>query len=355
MHMKKRLLALALACALALPMVACSSGGNGGGDAPAAGSGNANASGPAGQVYTIQYAHNQTENSPQGVGVQAFKEKVEELSNGQIQVQIFPNGQLGALRELIENCQSGIIQMTQQPTSMIANFVPEAMITDLPYLFDSEDHMWQAMQGEAGAMITEKLEAYNMVNLGYMHGGAKVFTSSKPLASLADFKGQQLRAMETPIVIDTFEALGASAIPLNFSELYNALQQHVVDGQENPNQTCYMNHYYEVQDYCIETNHAWMIYGNIVNKDFWDSLTPELQQNMRDAMAYACGVERETMNGEDAMYKQTAIDNGMQFADLTDAQLQEIKDATKVVWEKEKALIGEEFYNAFLEKVDQYR
>lgn len=98
-----------------------------------------------------------------------------------------------------------------------------------------------------------------------------------------------------------------------------------------------------------------MIYGNVVNKDFWDSLTPELQQNMRDAMAYAVEVERETMNSEDAMYKEVCMENGMQFADLTDAQLQEIKDATKSVWEKEKSTIGEEFYTEFLEKVDQYR
>ena len=346
--MKKRAFALVMACLMVLVAVGCGNGANNDGKSDSQ-------NGDGGKTYVIQYAHNQTEDSPQGIGVQAFKEKVEELSNGQIQVEIFPNGSLGALRELIENCQSGIIQMTQQPTSMIANFVPEACITDLPYLFDSEDHMWQAMQGEAGAMITDRLAEYNMINLGYMHGGAKVFTSSKKLTCLADFQGQQIRAMETPIVIDTFEALGASAIPLNFSELYNALQQHVVDGQENPNQTCYMNHYYEVQDYCVETNHAWMIYGNIVNKDFWDSLTPELQQNMRDAMDYACQVERETMNNEDAMYKQTAIDNGMQYADLTEEQMQEFKDATKSVWEKEKSTIGEEFYNEFIEKVDQYR
>ena len=355
--MKKRLLALFTALVMTASLFACGgpSNGNSGGSKQPDSSGGNGAGSSDGAVYTIQYAHNQTENSPQGVGVQAFKDKVEELSGGQIHVDIFPNGQLGALRELIENCQSGIIEMTQQPTSMIANFVPEACITDLPYLFDSEEHMWNAMQGDAGAMITERLEQYNMVNLGYMQGGAKVFTSSKPLTCLADFKGQRLRAMETPIVIDTFESLGASAIPLNFSELYNSLQQHVVDGQENPNQTCYMNHYYEVQEYCIETNHAWMIYGNIVNKDFWDSLTPDLQQNMRDAMAYACDVERETMNSEDTMYKQTAIDNGMKYADLTEAQLQEIKDATKVVWEKEKPMIGEAFYDEFLSKVDQYR
>ena len=345
--MKKRIIALMMAFAMALPLAAC--GGNDAADNSGTDAGSES------KIYTIQYAHNQLEDSPQGVGVQAFKDKVEELSGGQIQVEIFPNGQLGVLRELIENCQSGIIQMTQQPTSMIANFVPEACITDLPYLFESEEQMWKAMQGEAGAMITERLEEFNMVNLGYMHGGAKVFTSNKPLTCLADFKGQQLRAMEAPIVIETFESLGASAIPLNFSELYNSLQQGVVDGQENPNQTSYMNHYYEVQEYCIETNHAWMIYGNIVNKDFWDSLTPELQQNMRDAMAYACDVERETMNSEDAMYKQTCVDNGMQYADLTATQLQEIKDATKAVWESQKASIGENFYNEFLEKVNQYK
>ncbi len=341
----RKILALLLSCALVLILVAC-------GNSEA---GTPNNDGAATTVYTIQYGHNQREDSPQGVGVQAFKDKVEELSGGQIKVDIYPNGQLGALREMIENCQSGVIQMTQQPTSMIANFLPEICITDLPYLFDSEEHMWKAMQGDAGQLINDRLESANLVNLGFMHGGAKVFTSNKPLTCLADFKGQRLRAMETPIVIDTFTALGASAIPMNFSELYNALQQGIVDGQENPNQTAYMNAYYEVQDYCIETNHAWMIYGNVVNKDFWDSLTPELQQNMRDAMAYAVEVERETMNSEDAMYKEVCMENGMQFADLTDAQLQEIKDATKSVWEKEKSTIGEEFYTEFLEKVDQYR
>lgn len=336
----KRTVAAALALLMILALAACGSAG-----------GKADSD----TVYTIQYAHNQLENSPQGVGVQAFKDKVEELSGGRIQVEIYPNGQLGALRELVENCQSGVIQMTQQPTSMIANFVPSACITDLPYLFDSEEHMWKSMQGDAGKMISDALEEFNMINLGYMQGGAKVFTSNKPLTCLADFKGQQLRAMEATIVIDTFESLGASAIPLNFSELYNSLQQGVVDGQENPNQTTYMNHYYEVQKYCIETNHAWMIYGNIINKEFYESLPADLQTAVREAMAYACEVERDTMNSEDAMYKQDAIDHGMIFADLSDEQLQEIKDATHVVWEKEKSLIGEDFYNAFLEKVDSYR
>ena len=341
----RKVFALLLACTMLFLLMACGNTNNNAAD----GADSSNT------VYTIQYGHNQREDSPQGVGVKAFKDKVEELSGGQIKVDIYPNGQLGALRELVENCQSGVIQMTQQPTSMIANFLPEICITDLPYLFDSEEHMWKAMQGEAGQLINDRLGSANLVNLGFMHGGAKVFTSNKPLACLADFKGQRLRAMEAPIVIDTIAALGASAIPMNFSELYNGLQQGIVDGQENPNQTAYMNAYYEVQDYCIETNHAWMIYGNVVNKDFWDSLTPELQQNMRDAMAYAVDVERETMNSEDAMYKDVCIENGMKYADLTDAQLQEIKDATRSVWEKEKSLIGDEFYTAFLDKVDQYR
>lgn len=305
------------------------------------------------KTYVVKYAHNQKEDSPQGVGAKAFKEKVEELSEGRIQVEIYPSGSLGSLRELIESTQGGDIEMTQQPTSMIGNFVPEALITDLPWLFESEEHMWNAMNGEAGKLIDEKLVGVGLVNLGYMHGGAKVFTTDNVrVESLAGFSGLQMRAMATQIVMDTFIDLGMNPVPIDFSELYNALQQGVVDGQENPNQTCYMNNYYEVQKYTISTNHAYMIYANVVNKAFYDSLPVDLQQVMMEAMAYAREIERETINSEEDLYVQTAEAGGMEFVALSEEALQEMKDATHAVWEKNRESLGEEFYDKFVGLVE---
>ncbi|MCM3760944.1 TRAP transporter substrate-binding protein [Alkalihalobacillus oceani] len=304
------------------------------------------------EPIVIRYAHNQHESTPQHEGTVLFKEKIEELSEGRIEVQIYPNNQLGSLRETIESVQAGQIELAQQPIGMISNFVPEMTLNDLPYLFPSEEVLWAVLDGEGGQMYDSYLENQGFVGLGYMSGGPKQFSAHKPLRTTDDFAGTSIRAMEAPIVISTMEALGANPVPIAFSELYNSLQQEVVDGQENPNQSFVMLNLHEVQDVVTMTNHSWMIYNNIMNKDFYESLPADLQELVREAMEYANDEQRLLMQAEEESYISELEELGTEVVHLTDEEIEALRQATLPVYDEFKDVIGDELMQSFLGEIE---
>lgn len=303
-------------------------------------------------TFLIKYAHNQKIGSPQDEGVNIFKNKVEELSGGRIKVEVYPDNQLGSLREVIESVQGGQIEMAQQPLGMIANFVPVLNINDLPYLYPSEEVLWKVLDGEMGDKLSAAMLDNNFVNVGYHSGGPKQFSANIPLRTPEDFSKVKLRAMPAPIIIATFEAFGATAVPIEFSELYNSLQQGVVDGQENPMQTVSMLKLYEVQDYVSYTNHSWMIYANIINKQFWDTLPSDIQDIIYEAMAYAAPLQRELMREAEEDYIKETEANGCKVIFLTDEEKEVLTKRAKVVHEKFAPEIGIDFYNEYVEAVE---
>jgi tripartite ATP-independent transporter DctP family solute receptor len=208
-----------------------------------------------------------------------FKGLVEGGSGGNVVVKVFPASQLGNERELIEGTKIGTIQMCFV-SGAIAGFYKEAQVLDIPYLFASGPVAWKVMDGPFGKdMAADILKQTGMRVLAYGETGFRNFTNSKlPIKSPADMKGLKIRVMETPVYVNMVKALGAAPTPIAWSEVYTALQQKVVDGQENPVATIVQAKLYEVQKYMILDGHSYGCDFFLINEKFYQSLPKESQE-----------------------------------------------------------------------------
>lgn len=268
---KKRNLLLVILIVMSLVIVGC-----GGQDkAPVV---KDNASGDQAKVYTCKLASDEPEGTPKYDAQMRYIEKVAELTNNELKVTIYPANQLGSSRELIEAAQIGSIQGVAVPSSTVTGFEPKMSIFDLPFLFPSREVAYQIIEGEVGDEALKSLDKHGLVATSWYGSGWKQFTGNFKIEGPESFKGKKIRVMENPILIAQFQALGANAIPINFGELYNALQQNVVDGQENPIVTCNEVKLYEVQDYITISDHAYLPNIFAYNKTWYDSLPADYQQ-----------------------------------------------------------------------------
>ena len=186
--------------------------------------------------YTIKVGTIVSESHPDYICMKdVFKPYVEKNSNGKIKVELYPNSQLGGDREMSESVQLGTIQIALPATSAIAGFDKRFQVLDLPFLFKSRESAFKALDGELGKKLDSYLAPLGFANLGYFENGFRHVTNSrKAVYTPADMKGLKLRTMENPMHIAFFKLLGANPTPMNFGELYTALQQKTVDGEENP-------------------------------------------------------------------------------------------------------------------------
>src|SRR5665647_604059 len=213
---------------------------------------------PEGTTYTIKLATNSTADMthPQNLASTYFKKILEERSNGAIKVEVYPNAQLGDARTIVEGVQLGTIEMGDVENGTMSGFVPEAALWDLPYLFSSLDQAHKVLDGEIGQNIQALYLNIGIRNLAYNDGGFRYFTNSvRPVKSVADLAGLKIRVMESNVMIQSINAFGASAVPMAFTELYTALQQGTVDGEENPLDLIYAQNYFEVQKYLSLSEH----------------------------------------------------------------------------------------------------
>ena len=246
-------------------------------------------------AITIKAAHNgnlQPEDA-QNMGFDVFKKMVEEKSKGEIQVQLYPAAQLGDARTIVEGVQMGTIEVGDVENGPMGRFVPEAMLWDLPYIFRDINHVHAVLDGPLGKEVQDLYLKIGIRHLGYNDGGFRNFTNSKrPIKSAADLAGLKIRVMESEVMISTINAFGASAIPMAFGELYSALQQGVVDGQENPMNLIESQRFYEVQKFLSQTEHFYYPRQYIVSERFWQRLSPEHQKIVAEAALAACAQQR---------------------------------------------------------------
>ena len=199
------------------------------------------------QKIVLKFNHHQQIDSPQHKGAVYFKKLVEERSGGRIEVQVYPASQLGGLREGTEGVQMGTIEMSQPPTSILGNFSTAFSIVDMPFLWPNAKVLWTVLDGPIGKEIMTSVEKKNMKGFSFWGCGFKLLTANKALRTPDDVKGLKFRVMPNPLLEAQFKAWGAFAVPMDFGELYNALQQRVVDGQENPLQSIRMLKFWEVE------------------------------------------------------------------------------------------------------------
>ena len=244
----------------------------GGGSAPAQGAGQGN-------PITIRLAHVVAEDSHFGYAAERFRELVEERTNGEITVEIFPAGQLGQEREVLENLQSDAIEMTITGHDPLAMFVPMIAALSMPYVFDDEYHAFRVVDSDFGVQIQEEALAQNLRILAFGANGFRVTTTSDaPIHTPEDMQGVRIRTPQAPVNLAIMEALGAVPIALPFGETYSALQQGVVEGQENALPQIYDSRFAEVQSYLSLTNHLYGFTTLIIGEPAFERLTSEQQE-----------------------------------------------------------------------------
>ncbi|WP_346235391.1 TRAP transporter substrate-binding protein [Lysinibacillus telephonicus] len=286
------------------------------------------------EELSITFSHNQPIGSPEDVGAEAFKSYVEEKSGGKITVDIFPASQLGSLREQVESTQIGEINITMQPASVITPFVDDIKIVDLPYLLPTEtEKMYQVLDGEVGQEILGTLEQGGFKGLGYWPGGYKLIsTKDAEIHSPSDLEGLKIRVMESPLLISQYEAWGASAIPMAYAEVYNGLQQGIVDGQENPLQTIYLNNYHEVQGFVMDTKHGAMTYILMANQSWFEGLSEDTQKLILEAEEHGRTEARNNLVATEEEYRQNIIDSGTVYYELTDEEIAVFKNVSEATY-----------------------
>jgi TRAP-type transport system periplasmic protein len=304
----------------------------------------------------IKYGHVGPPIHPQHHGALAFAKYVNEKSKGEIEVQVFPLGQLGGERSMTEQVQAGTLHMTAVTAGVLANFVPEMGIIELPFIYPSRDAAYRTLDDkEVKERFARFCDAKGFVFIGYTENEFRDMTNSKrPIKRPDDLKGLKIRVVESPVFIDTFKALGANPTPLPFPEIYNALQQKVIDGQDNPLYTSILMKFTEVNKFATVTNHILTECPVVVNKKFWASLTPDQQRIFHEAAEVQIKANREgnTKGRADAMEKAKA--QKVDVYTLNDADREAFKAAVKPVLDKYRGVYGAEWFDFFMKKIDFY-
>ncbi|WP_213422489.1 TRAP transporter substrate-binding protein [Bhargavaea massiliensis] len=252
---------------------------------------------------TIRFGHGAAETNERHLAVMKFKELVEERSDGNIEVLVYPNELLGSEGEMIESVTLNDLQMVA--ASAFSQYDQRISVFELPYLFDSHEEAWNTLDGELGDEVGSYLLDHHLRVLGYFENGFRHITANKPIERPDDLAGLKIRTPEFPISLTTFQALGASPTPMAFGELYMALQQKTVDAQENPVPNIYANKLYEVQDYLIMSGHQYSSVPVAVNEEFWQSLSPETQNLLQTTAKEVAQYHRDlVLENEQAMIQE---------------------------------------------------
>lgn len=351
--MKKSKLLLMLVLALTLVMAACSSP-NSGNSTPA--DKDEKDSGKTGneESYVIKVGHAASQDHLAHKSIVKYKEIVEKESDGKITVEIYPNGQLGGEREMIEAVQLGNLTMAFPSSAPLGAFSKDMAVWDLPYLFKDPETAHRVLDGEVGQGILDTLSDKGMKGLAYWENGFRHLTNNKkPISSIADMKGIKMRTLESPMQIKAWSATGANATPIAFTELYAALQQKTVDAQESPLSLMYSMKFYEVQKYLTLTGHVYSPWPVVINQDFYEALPEDLQKIVSDAAIETRAYNRELSIEDEKKAIGLLKEEGMEVTELTDEQKGEFSEKMKTVYDDVKAEVGEELFDKLIADVEE--
>jgi len=293
--------------------------------------------------YVIKFSHVVSPDTPKGKAADYFAKRVKELSHGKIEVRVYPNAQLGGDKVVLRKMKFNAVQMAAPTFSKFTGLVPQLGLFDLPFLFKDENHLHKVLDGEVGKKLLDMVTKKGYVALAYWDNGFKVMSDDKrPLIKPEDCKGLKFRVMSSKVLIEQFKAVGAIPVVLPFSEVYSALQQGVVNGQENTISNIYTKKFYEVQKYMTMTNHGYLGYLVVMSKKFWNRLPNNLKADVKQAMKEATAKERvwakELNNAQLQKIKEYAKKTGKLKIDYLTPQEREL-------WVKKLRTIYPKFYN----------
>jgi C4-dicarboxylate-binding protein DctP len=280
------------------------------------------------QPIILKFSHVVTDDTPKGKGALKFKELAEAKTKGRVKVEIYPNSQLYKDREELEALQLGAVQMLAPSVSKFGPLgVRKFEVFDLPYMFPDEKSLENVVAGPVGSGMFKLLEPKGITGVAYWFNGFKEFTSNKPLKQLDDFKGMKIRIQSSKVLEGEIKALGAIPQVMAFSEVYTALQQGVVDGEENTPSNKYTQKMHEVQKHMTMSDHGVVMYAVVVNKKFWDGLPPDIRKSLDEAM-------RESTKYVWQIAKQENDDAVAKIKAAKTTEIYVLPPAEKAVWRK---------------------
>lgn len=308
------------------------------------------------QTRTIKFANQNAKGHPVVMGMEKFAELVEQRSGGKLKVQVFPGGALGSDQANVSALQGGTLEMAAMNSGIFASVVKDFAVYDFPFLFDNPREADAVVDGPVGTGLHQKLEEKGLVGLAYYELGFRQITNSKrPIAKVEDIAGLKLRVIPNPINVDWVSALGANPTPLPFPELYAALEQKAVDGQENPVATIQGAKLYEVQKYMTLSNHQYNPQSVVVSRKFWEGLSADEKKVLQDAARESAKYQREQSRAAAAGILENLKKNGMQVTVLPPAEVAKLREKMKPVIAKHSASVGEATVKAVMAELDKVR
>ncbi|SDH92994.1 TRAP transporter substrate-binding protein [Lutimaribacter saemankumensis] len=287
---------------------------------------------------------------PYAITAHAFKKELEAALPGRVEVQLFPNRQLGDDKEILEGLQFGTIDMGVITNAVVANLEPTYQLVDLPFLFGSAGQAHEVLDGPVGQELAANLRDDGVVSLGAAEGGFRnMINNTRPVRKPEDVEGVKYRTMQNPVFIEMFSALGGSPVPMAWGEVFTAMQQGTVDGLEIPASVVNSNNYAEVTKYLSFTRHTYSAIHLLMSERSFDRLPEDVQQAVLDAGHAAIAEQRQAVAAAEADVVAALKDKGMQINEIDDVGAFRAKVGP--VYERFEPTIGTELLDRALQAV----
>lgn len=310
----------------------------------------------AAQDKVIKFANQNAAGHPIVQGMEKFAEIVAAKSGGKIKVNVFPGGQLGSDQANVSALQGGTLEMASMNSGIFASQVKEFAAFDLPFMFANGKEADAVVDGPFGQKMHAKLEEKGLVGLGYYELGFRNITNSKrAITKVEDIAGLKLRVIPNPINVDWVKALDANPTPLPWPEVYAALEQKAVDGQENPVATIYGAKLYEVQKYMTLTNHQYNPQSVVISKKFWDTLSADEKKIIGDAVTESAKFQRQQARASVASTLDNLKKAGMTVSELAPGEQVKLVEKMKPVITKHAGAVGEATVSELLAELAKAR
>ncbi|MFB6420595.1 MULTISPECIES: TRAP transporter substrate-binding protein [Bradyrhizobium] len=300
----------------------------------------------------IKFSHVVATDTPKGKGAEKFKELAEKYTGGKVKVEVYPNSTLYKDKEELEALQLGSVQMLAPSNSKFGPLgIREFEVFDLPYILPDLKTLRKVTEGPLGTKLLKLLDAKGITGLAYWDNGFKQMSANKKLVTPADYQGLKFRIQSSRVIQAQFKALSSLPQVMAFSEVYQALQTGVVDGQENTWSNIYTQKMHEVQKYITETNHGYIGYVVIVNKKFWDDLPADIRDPLTKAMKEATDFSNtQSQKENDDALAEIKKSGKSEIVKLTPEQDEALRKAMEPVYKDAAGRIGQPLIDEFLKE-----
>jgi len=287
------------------------------------------------EEIVLRAAQSKASDHPVSQGVDKFADLVDEKSNGKIEIKTYHDGLLGDDREVIESAQKGSIALASSSTPNMTSFTNYFNAWDLPYIFEDKEEVYEAVDGEPGDIIRDEMEKSGFKVIFFPdYGFRQIVSNDQPIEKPEDLKGMKIRTTNSIIEQGDFEALNASPTPVDWSEVYTALQQGTVEGEGNSYSLLWDSKHQEVLNYVAEVDYNYSSDMLIMNQDIFNDMTEEQQEIIMEAGEEAMDWQRDRANEREEEAKQQFADFGVDIYEPDSEELKDWKQATEPVWDK---------------------